>query len=42
MTDIDLESVKVHMPVEMSFRRKYVDEEKGIHGYFWKMVPVID
>ncbi len=42
LTDADLESVKVDMPVEMSFRRKYVDEEKGIHGYFWKMVPIID
>ena len=42
LTDADLESVKVDMPIEMSFRRKYVDSEKGIHGYFWKMVPVID
>ncbi|MEW6613887.1 MAG: OB-fold domain-containing protein [Thermodesulfobacteriota bacterium] len=42
MTDADLESVKVDMQVEMTFRRKYVDEQKGIHGYFWKMVPVIE
>ncbi len=41
MTDVDLEEVKVDMPVEMSFRRKYVDEKSGIHGYFWKAVPVI-
>jgi uncharacterized OB-fold protein len=42
MTDVDLESVRVDMQVEMTFRRKYVDEQKGIHGYFWKMVPVIE
>ena len=42
MTDADLESVKVDMPLEMSFRKKYVDEKGGIHGYFWKMIPVIE
>ena len=41
MTDADQEDVKVDMPVEMSFRKKYVDENTGIHGYFWKTVPVI-
>ena len=41
LTDVDLEEVKVGMPVEMSFRKKYVDEKFGIHGYFWKAVPVI-
>jgi len=42
MTDADLEAVKVDMPVEMSFRRKYLDENSGIHGYFWKAIPVIE
>jgi uncharacterized OB-fold protein len=41
ITDADLEAVKVDMPVEMSFRRKYLDEGNGIHGYFWKAVPAI-
>ena len=41
VTDMDLEEAKVGMPVEMSFRKKYVDEKFGIHGYFWKAVPVI-
>lgn len=38
-TDCDLNSVKVGMPVDMSFRKKYYDEKRGIHGYFWKAVP---
>ena len=41
LTDVDLEEVKVDMPVEMSFRKKYVDEKSSIHGYFWKAVPVM-
>ena len=41
LTDVDLSEVKVDMPVEMSFRKKYVDEKSGIHGYFWKAVPVM-
>ncbi|MFH2012751.1 MAG: OB-fold domain-containing protein [Pseudomonadota bacterium] len=42
ITDSELESLKVGMQIEMSFRRKYVDEKNGIYGYFWKMVPAID
>jgi len=39
MTDVDLENVSVGMSVEMSFRRKYLDEAFGVHGYFWKAIP---
>ena len=39
LTDCDLDSLEVEMPVEMSFRRKYRDATRGIHGYFWKAVP---
>jgi len=39
-TDSDLESVKVGLPVEMTFRRRYLDEARGVHGYFWKATPV--
>lgn len=39
-TDCDLEEIKVGMPVELSFRRKYIDESRGIHSYFWKAIPV--
>lgn len=42
ITDIDLDDAKVNMPVEMSFRRKYIDEKFGIHSYAWKAVPVLD
>jgi hydroxymethylglutaryl-CoA synthase len=34
ITDCEHDSVKVGMPVEMSLRRKYLDEPRGIHGYF--------
>ena len=40
LTDCDLDSVKVGLPVEMSFRRRYVDEARGVHGYSWKATPV--
>ncbi|MBA7711131.1 hypothetical protein ES703_120086 [subsurface metagenome] len=32
------EGKEIGMPVEMSFRRRYVDERGGIVGYFWKAV----
>lgn len=38
--DCDLDSVKVGMPVEMTFRRRYVDESTGVHGYSWKAMPI--
>lgn len=38
-TDCALEDLKVDMPVELSFRRKYHDQHRGISGYFWKAVP---
>ncbi|HEY48795.1 MAG TPA: hydroxymethylglutaryl-CoA synthase family protein [Dehalococcoidia bacterium] len=39
LTDCDMESLSVDMPVEMSFRKKYADQVRGIHGYFWKAMP---
>jgi len=39
LTDCELDSLEVGMPVEMSFRRKYHDASRGIHGYFWKATP---
>jgi 3-hydroxy-3-methylglutaryl CoA synthase len=39
-TDCDLDSVKVGMPVEMTFRRRYIDEPSGVHGYSWKATPI--
>ena len=40
LTDCDLDTLAVGMPVSMSFRRKYYDEKRDIAGYFWKAVPM--
>jgi 3-hydroxy-3-methylglutaryl CoA synthase len=39
ITDCSLESLKVGQPVQMTFRRKYLDTSRGITGYFWKAMP---
>ena len=39
ITDCESGSAKVDMPVEMSFRRKFIDEARGTYSYFWKAVP---
>ena len=39
-TDCRLDELKVGMPVGLSFRRKYYDSLRQIHGYFWKAVPI--
>jgi len=39
LTDCESGGVKVDMPVEMSFRRKFADEARGTYSYFWKAVP---
>ena len=40
LSDCELESLEVGMPVEMSFRRKYNDPSRGINAYYWKATPV--
>ena len=40
LTDCEPEALKVGMPVEMSLRKKFTDEQRGTHFYFWKAVPV--
>jgi uncharacterized OB-fold protein len=40
LTDREADSVVVGMQVEMSFRKKYFDKLRGIHGYSWKAIPV--
>jgi len=40
LTDCSLDSIKVGIPVSMSFRKKYSDPQRGFFGYFWKAVPV--
>lgn len=40
ITDCEPGSLKVGMQMKMTFRRKYVDEIRGINGYFWKAIPI--
>ena len=39
-TDCELSEVRVGQQVNLSFRRRYTDTERGFTGYFWKAVPV--
>jgi 3-hydroxy-3-methylglutaryl CoA synthase/NAD(P)-dependent dehydrogenase (short-subunit alcohol dehydrogenase family) len=39
-TDCELENVRVGLPVQMAFKRKGVDKERGFVNYFWKAVPI--
>lgn len=40
ITDCEPGSLQIGMPMEMTFRRKYADEVRGIYGYFWKAMPI--
>jgi 3-hydroxy-3-methylglutaryl CoA synthase len=40
LTDCESGSLKIGMPFEMTLRRKYLDESRGIVGYSWKGRPV--
>ena len=39
ITDCTLESLEVGQSVHMTFRRRYLDEARGLAGYFWKAMP---
>jgi len=41
-TDCSIKDLKVDMPVELTFRRKYLDRERAMMGYFWKARPARD
>jgi 3-hydroxy-3-methylglutaryl CoA synthase/NAD(P)-dependent dehydrogenase (short-subunit alcohol dehydrogenase family)/putative sterol carrier protein len=38
-TDCELADCKVGLPVKMAFRRRFIDNERGFTGYFWKAIP---
>jgi len=38
-TDCALDDLEVDMPMQMTFRRKYIDRTRAVHGYFWKAAP---
>ena len=40
ITDCEPGSLKVGMPMKMTFRKKYTDELRGIYIYFWKTMPM--
>lgn len=40
VTDRDVKSIKVGMPMEMTFRR--IHDALGVHNYFWKCRPARD
>lgn len=42
ITDCELDSLAVGMPVMMSFRLRHVDRKRGIYTYFWKAVPILE
>ena len=39
-TDCELSDVKVGQPVELAFRKRFTDKERGFTTYFWKAVPL--
>jgi 3-hydroxy-3-methylglutaryl CoA synthase/NAD(P)-dependent dehydrogenase (short-subunit alcohol dehydrogenase family) len=39
-TDCELDDIKVGLPMQMEFKRKGVDKDRGFANYFWKAVPV--
>jgi NAD(P)-dependent dehydrogenase (short-subunit alcohol dehydrogenase family)/uncharacterized OB-fold protein/putative sterol carrier protein len=39
-TDCELDDLKVGLPVQMAFKRKGADPERGFVNYFWKAVPI--
>ncbi|MDD4876104.1 MAG: OB-fold domain-containing protein [Dehalococcoidales bacterium] len=40
LTDCKADDIKVNMPVEMTFRKKFTDANRSIYGYCWKAIPV--
>ena len=40
LTDCETGMLKIGMTFKMGLRRKYIDEARGVIGYFWKGIPV--
>lgn len=38
-TDCGMDDVEVGVSLKLSFRKKYLDTERGFTGYFWKAIP---
>lgn len=39
IADCSAESLEVGQPVQMTFRRRYLDQNRSVAGYFWKAMP---
>ncbi len=39
IADCSMDSLEVGQSVQMTFRRRYRDESRGVSGYFWKAMP---
>ena len=39
-TDCEMDDIRVGLPMQMAFKCKGVDKERGFVNYFWKAVPV--
>jgi uncharacterized OB-fold protein len=39
IADCSMDSLEVGQAVQMTFRRRYRDESRGVSGYFWKAMP---
>jgi 3-hydroxy-3-methylglutaryl CoA synthase/NAD(P)-dependent dehydrogenase (short-subunit alcohol dehydrogenase family)/putative sterol carrier protein len=39
-TDCEFDDLKVGLPMQMAFRKRVEDKERGFVNYFWKAVPV--
>jgi len=40
IADGDIDKLQRGIPLEMSFRKMYVDSSEGIHNYYWKATPI--
>ncbi len=40
ITDCKMDDLQVGQPLQMTFRRRYLDQARGISGYFWKAMPL--
>jgi uncharacterized OB-fold protein len=39
ITDCKMDDLQVGQSLQMTFRRKYLDQARGLSGYFWKATP---
>ncbi|MEM2103733.1 MAG: Zn-ribbon domain-containing OB-fold protein, partial [Candidatus Bathyarchaeia archaeon] len=40
LTDVDLDELKIDLPVELTFRKQDLMRDDGMYVYFWKATPI--